>query len=171
MSTSWILISAFDPFRTEQRSFKMKSRTKARSIALQVLYEVDLCGHQPGEVLAERFEELQENDSLKVFISQIVSGVVEYQQALDEFIADFAPDWPLDQVAVIDRNLLRIALWEIAIYQKTPVKVAINEAVELAKVFGSDGSPRFINGVLGGIIENLNEIKLSLEIVRDEDTE
>lgn len=147
----------------------MKSRTKARSIALQVLYEVDLCGHQPGIVLVERFEEKRIDDSLKGFISQIVSGVTEYKQTLDEFISDFAPEWPLDQVAVVDRNLLRIALWEIAVYKKTPVKVAINEAVELAKLYGADGSPRFINGVLGGFIDNLNEIKLSMEISHDEE--
>ncbi|MCB2202980.1 transcription antitermination factor NusB [bacterium] len=147
----------------------MKSRTKARSIALQVLYEVDLCGHLPGVVLAEQLERLNMDDDLQRFISQIVSGVVEYQHTLDEFIADFAPDWPLDQVAVIDRNLLRIALWEIAVYEKTPVKVAINEAVELAKIYGSDGSPRFINGVLGGFIDNLKEIRLSLEILKDEE--
>ena len=149
----------------------MKSRTKARSIALQVLYEVDLCGHQPGLVLAEHFERLKIDDDLKNFISQIVSGVVEYQQTLDEFIGDFAPDWPLVQVAVIDRNLLRIALWEIAVYEKTPVKVAINEAVELAKLYGSDGTARFINGVLGGFIDNLDEIRVSLEILRDQEEE
>ena len=149
----------------------MKSRTKARSIALQVLYEVDLCGHQPGLVLAEHFNRLNMDDTLTDFISQIVSGVVEYQQTLDEFIADFAPDWPLDQVAVIDRNLLRIALWEIAVYENTPVKVAINEAVELAKLYGSDGTARFINGVLGGFIDNLDEIKVSLEILRDQEEE
>jgi N utilization substance protein B len=129
---------------------------------------VDLCGHKPGDVLSNRFEWLKMDDSLKKFISQIVSGVTEYQQVLDEFIADFAPDWPLDQVAVIDRNLLRIALWEIAVFKKTPVKVAINEAVELAKTYGSEGSSRFINGVLGGFIDNLKEIKLSMEIVKDD---
>lgn len=147
----------------------MKSRTKARSIALQVLYEVDISGHKPGIVLADRLERLKMDDTLKQFISQIISGVVEYKSTLDEFIADFAPDWPLDQVAIIDRNLLRVALWEIAVYQKTPVKVAINEAVELAKYYGSEGSPRFINGVLGGFIDNLNEIKLSMEIVQDDE--
>jgi N utilization substance protein B len=149
----------------------MKSRTKARSIALQVLYEVDISEHQPGEVLTDRFDRLRMDNSLKQFISQIVSGVTEYKQILDEFIGDFAPEWPLDQVAAIDRNLLRIALWEIAVYQKTPVKVAINEAVELAKRYGSEGSPRFINGVLGGFIDNLKEIKLSMEIVQDENSE
>lgn len=146
----------------------MKSRTKARSIALQVLYEVDISGHQPGKVLADRFAWIKMDESLKQFISQIVVGVSEYKEPLDEFIEEFAPDWPLDQVAIIDRNLLRIALWEIAVYKKTPVKVVVNEAVELAKKYGAEGSPRFINGVLGGFIDNLKEIKLSLEIVQDE---
>lgn len=145
----------------------MKLRTKARSIALQILYEVDISGHLPGKVLSERFKWIKMDDSLKVFISQIVSGVIENKQTLDEFIADFAPDWPLEQVAIIDRNLLRIALWEIAVYKKTPVKVVINEAVELAKKYGSDGSPRFVNGVLGGLVDSLREIKLSLEIFHD----
>ena len=149
----------------------MKSRTKARSIALQVLYEVDISGHQPGTVLADRFERLKMDDSLKRFISQIVSGVINDKDILDEFISDFAPEWPLDQVAVIDRNLLRMALWEIAVYQKTPVKVVINEAVELAKKYGADGSPRFVNGVLGNLIEHLEEIKLSVEIVQDEEAD
>lgn len=147
----------------------MKTRTKARSIALQVLYEVDISGHKPGDVLSGRFEFLKMDESLKLFISQIVSGVVEYKVILDEFIADFAPEWPLDQVAVIDRNLLRIALWEIAVFGKTPVKVVVNEAVELAKVYGSDGSSRFINGVLGGLIDNLNEIKFNMEIAQDDE--
>jgi N utilization substance protein B len=129
---------------------------------------VDISGHQPGQVLVARFENLVMDETLKQFISQIVSGVVKYKQNLDEFIADFAPDWPIDQVAVIDRNLLRIALWEIAVYRKTPVKVVVNEAVELAKLFGSDGSSRFINGVLGGFIENLQEIKFDMEIAQDD---
>jgi len=149
----------------------MKSRTRARSIALQVLYEVDISGHQPGKVLTDRFERLKMDDSLKRFISQIVSGVIQNSNVLDEFISDFAPEWPLEQVAVIDRNLLRMALWEIAVYQKTPVKVVINETVELAKLYGSDGSPRFVNGVLGNLIDHLEEIKLSVEIIQDNDAD
>ena len=147
----------------------MKSRTKARSIALQVLYEVDISGHIPGEVLVSRFERLKMDASLKQFISQIVSGVISNEGILDEFISDFAPEWPLEQVAIIDRNLLRMSLWEIAVFQKTPVKVVINETVELAKMYGSDGSPGFINGVLGNLIDHLEEIKLSVEIIQDEE--
>lgn len=147
----------------------MKSRTKARSISLQVLYEVDISGHSPGKVLGDHLRRLKMDNSHIQFISQIVNGVTNFKDQLDEFIADFAPEWPLDQVAYIDLNLLRIALWEIAIYKKTPVKVVINEAVELAKLYGAEGSPRFINGVLGGLIENLDEIKLSMKIVQDDD--
>lgn len=148
----------------------MKLRTKARSIALQVLYEVDISGHKPGEVLVSRFERLKMDASLKQFISEIVSGVISKKGILDEFISDFAPEWPLEQVAIIDRNLLRMSLWEIAVFQKTPVKVVINETVELAKMYGSDGSPGFVNGVLGNLIDHLEEIKLSVEIIQDEET-
>ena len=124
----WILI-----LYPENDYSLMKSRTKARSIALQVLYEVDISSHMAGEILARRFDWLRIEDSLRTFINQIVKGVVEYRSILDEFIANYAPEWPLDQVAYIDRNLLRIALWEIAVYRKTPIKVVVNEAVELAK--------------------------------------
>jgi len=146
----------------------MKSRTKARSISLQILYEVDLSGHKPGKVLQNHLERLKMDDAHIKFISEIVMGVTNFKEQLDEYIADFAPEWPLDQVAYIDRNLLRIALWEISVYQKTPVKVVINEAVELAKLYGAEGSPRFINGVLGGVINHLEEIKLSMEILQDD---
>jgi transcription antitermination factor NusB len=81
------------------------------------------------------------------------------KRELDIFIAEHAPDWPLAQVAVIDLNILRIALWEFAVNSETPIKVAINEAVELAKIYGSDSSPRFINGVLGSLAARENEIR------------
>ena len=129
---------------------------------------MDISDHKPGLVLAYQLEKLNLEKNNKRFISQIVSGVIKNKSILDEYISQFAPDWPLDQVAVIDRNLIRIALWEIAVYQKTPIKVVINEAVELAKIYGSDGSSRFVNGVLGGFIDNLEEIRLSLEFVQHE---
>ncbi len=90
-------------------------------------------------------------------------GVVPLIPRLDQFIAEHAPEWPLDQVAIIDRNILRIALWELAVYCETPIKVAINEAIELAKTFGSDSTPRFVNGVLGSLANRQNEIKQALQ--------
>jgi N utilization substance protein B len=136
----------------------MKSRTKARGIALQVLYEYDLTNHPVGEVLQNRFSDNSMDSGLKDFTQQIVLGVYPIIRKLDDVISAYAPDWPLDQVASIDRNIIRIALWEFAVGKITPVKVAINEAVELAKLYGSDSTPRFINGVLGSLVENLNEI-------------
>jgi len=136
----------------------MKSRTKARGLALQILFELDLTDHLPGEVLQERLEDESIEPGLLEFTIQIVNGVFPLFGKLDNFIAQHAPEWPLDQVAVIDRNIIRIALWEFAVSNCTPVKVAINEAVELAKLFGSDSTPRFVNGVLGSLANRQNEI-------------
>jgi N utilization substance protein B len=137
----------------------MKPRTRARSIALQVLYEIDIANnHLPGDVLKTRLEEVPLADDLAEFARQIIFGVLPLTQDLDQLIAKYAPEWPLDQIAAIDRNILRIAFWEFAVSRETPVKVAINEAVELAKLYGSDSAPRFVNGVLGTLVEHENEI-------------
>jgi N utilization substance protein B len=137
----------------------MKPRTRARSLALQVLYEVDMANHPPGEVFKLRLEEFPLTDDLTEFARQIIFGILPLTHDLDLLIAKYAPDWPLDQIAAIDRNILRMALWEFAIQGETPIKVAINEAVELAKHYGSDSAPRFINGVLGSLAEHQHEIK------------
>jgi N utilization substance protein B len=136
----------------------MKSRTRARSVALQALYEIDVTGHPPAEVVLERFLESPMDKELEDFTRQIIYGVLGLVGSLDSFISQHAPEWPLDQVAIIDRNILRIALWEFAVQEITPVKVAINEAVELAKLYGSDSTPRFVNGVLGSLAARHNEI-------------
>ncbi len=136
----------------------MKARTKARGIALQVLYEYDLTGHMPMLSLSYRLEEEPIEEKLVDFITKIITGILPIIPKLDELIAVHAPEWPMDQLAVIDRNILRIALWEFAIEQCTPIKVAINEAIELAKVYGSDATPRFVNGVLGSLANKQNEI-------------
>ncbi len=136
----------------------MKSRTKARSVALQVLYEVDISGHPPATVLEQRIDENPMENSLTEFTSQIIYGVYPLFEKLDQFISQHAPEWPMDQVAVIDRNIIRIALWEFAVSDMTPVKVAINEAIELAKMFGADSTPRFVNGVLGSLANRQDEI-------------
>src|SRR5512143_1153495 len=141
----------------------MKSRTRARSVALQVLYEIDLAQHSPTEVLRLRLEETPLSDDLAEFARQIVFGVLPLTQQLDHSIGIYAPEWPLDQIAAIDRNILRIACWEFAVQRRTPVKVAINEAVELAKMYGSDSAPRFVNGVLGSLAEHQYEIVQQLK--------
>jgi N utilization substance protein B len=127
-----------------------RERRRARSLALQILYEVDCVGHPAQEVLARR---LDHNESLSdegvSFVRRLVQGTLEAIKELDEMIAGCAPEWPVEELAVVDRNILRLALWEFVISTETPLKVAINEAVELAKRFSSDSAPRFINGVLG----------------------
>lgn len=140
----------------------MKSRTKARSVALQVLYECDVTGHPPFDVVEERLSDEPMTDGLADFSRQIVRGVFPITGKLDAFIAEHAPEWPMDQVAIIDRNILRIALWEFAVENCTPTKVAINEAIELAKMFGSDSTPRFVNGVLGSLANRQQEISQKL---------
>ncbi|MFZ2098625.1 MAG: transcription antitermination factor NusB [Anaerolineales bacterium] len=136
----------------------MKPRTRARSIALQALYEIDLTGHPPEQVIAERLSESPMEDNLGDFARNIVLGIIPIVHELDQVIARHAPEWPLDQVAIIDRNIMRIALWEIAVSNQTPLKVAINEAVELGKLYGSDSTPRFVNGVLGSLALHYNDI-------------
>lgn len=141
----------------------MKSRTKARGVALQALYEIDITEHGIGTILEERFSKTPLDGKLVDFTYAIVRGIVPIREQLDTYIAEQAPAWPIDQVSIVDRNLIRIALWEIAVYDETPVKVAINEAVELAKVYGSDSSPRFVNGVLGSLASREKEIRISLK--------
>jgi N utilization substance protein B len=131
-------------------------RRRARALALQALYEVDCVGHTPEYVIGRY---LDENPGLGEdgvdFLRRSVAGTLESVPTLDAWIAGCAPAWPVDELAVLDRNILRLALWEFRVGQETPVKVAINEAVELAKRYSSDNAPRFINGVLGTLAEGL----------------
>jgi len=143
----------------------MKPRTQARSIALQVLYETDLSTHLPGDVLQLRLEETSLSLDLVEFARGIIFGVMPIRDHLDHVIAKYAPEWPMDQVAAIDRNILRMACWEFAVSRETPVKVAINEAVELAKLFGSDSTARFVNGVLGTLVKHEQELR---EVLKNE---
>jgi N utilization substance protein B len=143
----------------------MKPRTRARSLALQALYEIDLSGHSFEEVLASRLAEIDIEPGLVEFATELIQGVLPYRKVLDGLIAEHAPEWPIDQVSIIDRNLIRIAMWEFAISGETPIKVAINEAVELAKRYGSDSSPRFVNGVLGSLAERGDDIRAAVGAV------
>lgn len=136
---------------------KMKLRRKAREVALQALYELECTQHTAAEVLEQRLDEKPLEPEGEAFARQIVTGVLSHAQDLDDKIRKYAPEWPLEQMALVDRGILRIALWEFGVGRLTPVKVAINEAVELAKEFGSDSAPRFVNGVLGAAAAELPE--------------
>lgn len=126
-------------------------RRKARGLALQALYEIDAASHQPVEVIDRLLAGSGLSTDNAVFVRQLVSGVSEHRSQIDDHIKCFAPAWPLEQIAVVDRNILRLAIFEVLIDNRVPIKVAINEAVELAKGFGSDSSPRFVNGVLSAV--------------------
>jgi N utilization substance protein B len=141
----------------------MKPRTRARSLALQALYEIDITNHPPADVFQHRLADSPLSDDLAEFSRQIIFGVLPLTHELDQIIGRYAPEWPLDQIAAIDRNILRVACWEMAALGETPVKVAINEAVELAKMFGSDSAPRFVNGVLGSLADHQHEIEQLLK--------
>lgn len=102
--------------------------------------------------MAARIEEAAElTDDVRQFSYRLVHGVLEQRARLDALIQQYAPEWPLEQMAIIDRNILRIAIYEFALTGETPIKVAINEAIELAKDYGSESASRFVNGVLGAL--------------------
>ena len=126
-------------------------RRKVRVLALKVLYEVDSVGHNVDETLTRFLAKEGLSEENAAFARELVSGVVQNREKIDHNIQSFAPAWPVEQIPVVDRNILRLAIFEILLDNKVPVKVAINEAVELAKTFGSDNSSKFVNGVLGSV--------------------
>ncbi len=131
-----------------------RERRRARSLALEALYEVDSVGHSADEVIDRILSDDDRlNEEAAGFLRRVVQGTLACIDELDELVAECASEWPVDELAVIDRNILRLALWEFALSGETPVRVAINEAVELAKRYGSDSSPRFVNGVLGTLAD------------------
>ena len=143
-------------------------------MALQALYEIDSSHHLATEVVTQRLEwERQGTKPLKKsaesLVERLVYGVIEARDRLDLLIREYAPEWPLDQMAVVDRNVLRIALFEIVASKDTPTKVAINEAVELAKVYGSENAPRFVNGVLGTVAARKAELVSNYNALLDGD--
>ncbi len=139
----------------------MATRHLIRTIVLQSLYEWDFYKHETDLVtimernLGEFGPGIDEPD----FAWRIVKGIVEHLKDIDTMIARVAPEWPVDQIAIIDRNVLRIGLYELlyADHQEVPPKVAINEAIELAKGYGGVNTPRFVNGVLGTVYRELEE--------------
>jgi N utilization substance protein B len=131
----------------------VKARQHGRVAALKALYELDTTNHPVGVVLTQRLADEHLSPAGEEFTRTLVTGVHEQRAVLDQLIQQHAPEWPVDQMAVVDRNVLRIAIYEFHIAHLTPLKVAINEAIELAKIFGSDSAPRFVNGVLGALAE------------------
>jgi transcription antitermination protein NusB len=141
----------------------MASRHLARSIAMQTLYEWDFAKGKGNieELLEKNIKEfgLGLEDTNKEFIRSLVGGVLQRQSSIDQIIAKAAPEWPLDQITMVDRNVLRLGLFELLYGNKdeVPPKVAINEAIELAKNYSGESSGKFVNGVLGTVFRELEE--------------
>ena len=126
-------------------------RRRARIAALKTLFEVDSVGHPPEEILARQLEDSPLPEDAAAFARDLVLGVLAQREKLDGIIRKNAPAWPLEQVAAVDRSILRLAIYEMVIDNRVPMRAAINEAVELAKEFGGEASPKFVNGVLGSV--------------------
>src|SRR3989344_4488695 len=140
----------------------LASRHLSRSVAMQSLYEWDFKGKEKDllpEIIERNTKEFAEGLEDPSFIVQLVQGVIEHLTELDQIIEKAAPQWPLDQIAIVDRNVLRLGLCELLFgnREEVPPKVAINEAIELAKSFGGDSSGKFVNGVLGTVYREIGE--------------
>ncbi|MYE54367.1 MAG: transcription antitermination factor NusB [Chloroflexi bacterium] len=128
------------------------ARRRTRALVMQALYESDAVEHSAVDVLDERLSEMELSWRDAEFARKLLDGIFANATEIDKIISEFAPGWPISQMAVVDRNILRMAIYEIMVSQDTPPRVAVNEAVELAKAFGADSAPRFINGVLGSVM-------------------
>jgi N utilization substance protein B len=126
-------------------------RRKARIAALQALYEGDLSTHDPLPTLDRLVGEEGLTEQQAAFARELVVGVIEHRESIDDVIRQAAPQWPVEQLSAVDRNILRLAIREILMNNGAPIRAAINEAVELAKSYGSDSSAKFVNGVLGSV--------------------
>src|SRR3989338_8813623 len=136
----------------------MSNRHLARTIALQTLYQWDFNGKKEtdlGSVVKKNLREFAPQFDDKGFIQRLVDGVLRQRQEIDDLITEYAPEWPLDQITMVDRNVLRIGIYEMKYDNDIPEKVAINEAIELAKAFGGESSGKFVNGVLGTIYKEM----------------
>ena len=133
-------------------------RRAARELALKALFARDLGSSDPYAVLEQLCEEESAAKGVRDFSKMLVEGVLQQQEAIDQVISRNAIEWDLERMAGVDRNIMRIAFFELLYYVKIPKPVAINEAVELAKKYGGDESARFINGILGNVIKNTREV-------------
>lgn len=137
----------------------MANRHLSRTIAMQTLFVWDFnsCRQDLSEVIKENFLNFAPEFDDGGFVEELVFGVFNHLGEIDEYIKKYAPEWPIDQITVIDRNVLRLGIYELVFSEKIPPKVAINEAIEVAKNFGGESSGKFINGVLGSIFNDMPE--------------
>jgi N utilization substance protein B len=146
-----------------ERSSPGGRRHQARILALQILFEIDMTAHDPRDVLERTFADQPTPPETRRYVERLVTGTLEDQDEIDRYLFAAAPAFPVAQLPSIDRNVLRIAIYELLREHEVPPKVAINEAVELAKRFGGDNSGRFVNGVLGTVVEAIPRTRPSGE--------
>ena len=136
----------------------MSNRHLARTIAMQTLFEWDFRGkqlEQIDEIISYNFKSFAPEFNDHTFTEKIVKGVLKNMAEIDGYITKFAPEWPIDQITNVDRNILRVGVYELIFDPDVPAKVAINEAIEIAKTFGGEASGRFVNGVLGSLFKEI----------------
>ena len=132
----------------------MSNRHLARTIAMQTLFSWDFNGKQEknlNNLIEQNFKQFAPKFDDHGFVRSIINGVIDNQAEIDKYIIKYATEWPLDQITIVDRNILRIGVYELVFDKDIPAKVAINEAIEIAKAFGGESSGKFVNGVLGAI--------------------
>ncbi len=136
----------------------MANRHLSRTIAMQTLFAWDFNERQNSdinEIIKQNFEQFAPNFDDHGFVETLVKGVVDHIEEINAYIVKYATEWPLDQITIVDRNVLRLGIYELVFDPKIPAKVAINEAIEIAKAFGGDSSGKFVNGVLGAIMKEM----------------
>ncbi len=142
----------------------MSNRHLARTIALQTLFEWDFKGQKKSlldEIIQYNYTAFAPEFDDHSFTNKIIKGVTDNQKKIDGYIIKYAPEWPLDQITNVDRNILRVGIYELVMDPDIPAKVAINEAIEIAKAFGGESSGKFVNGVLGSIYNDLGPMDKS----------
>ncbi|MBU1132001.1 transcription antitermination factor NusB [Patescibacteria group bacterium] len=140
----------------------MSNRHLARTISLQTLFEWDVKGNDPqkiDDIINYNFKAFAPEFDDHSFTEKLVKGVIKNLEEIDTYIKKFAPEWPIEQITTVDRNILRIGIFELIFDQNIPAKVAINEAIEIGKTFGGESSGKFINGVLGSIFKSFGPLK------------
>lgn len=149
----------------------MSNRHLARSIAMQTLFEWDFRGEPSAAlpaILEHNVTEFAPGMESSEFTNKLVDGVIKERDAIDKIIGRYAPDWPINQITLVDRNILRIGVFELKFFSEVPPKVAINEAIELAKSFGGPSSGRFVNGVLGSMFNDMVKENSALALLTEE---
>ena len=146
----------------KSKAIKSTKRRQSRILALQALFENDKTKHNPHLIVARLIEVTSELEHSKSYATELITNIICHMGQIDDIISKYAKAWPVSQMPSVDKNILRIAIQEIILDKQIPEKVAINEAIEIAKLYGTEKSPKFINGVLGTLLEEISEKNINI---------